>query len=39
MNLVKLRQNAGVLDELDIACSSAALAEEKQLTRPMINNR
>ena len=30
-NLVKLRRNAAVLDELDIACSFATLAEEQQL--------
>lgn len=37
-NLVKLRANAAVLDELDIACSSAALAAEQQLVRPILNN-
>ncbi|KAI9794185.1 MAG: hypothetical protein M1816_006110 [Peltula sp. TS41687] len=37
MNLVALRKNAAVLDELDIACSSATLAQESQLIRPMVN--
>lgn len=38
MNLVKLRRNASVLDELDVACSFAALAEEHGFTRPILNN-
>ncbi|KAG0650690.1 hypothetical protein D0Z07_2435 [Hyphodiscus hymeniophilus] len=37
-NIVKLRRNATVLDELDIACSLATLAEEKSWTRPIINS-
>ncbi|KAF3803466.1 MutS protein-like 1 [Colletotrichum gloeosporioides] len=38
LNLVKLRRNAAVLDELDIATSFAKLAEEQGLTRPLLNN-
>ena len=38
-NLVKLRRNAGVLDELDIACSSASLALEQGFVRPLLNTR
>lgn len=38
LNLVKLRRNAGVLDELDIATSFAKLATEQQLVRPQLNN-
>ncbi|MCJ1283738.1 DNA mismatch repair ATPase msh1 [Xylographa opegraphella] len=37
-NLVKLRRNAAVLDELDVACSSAVLAAEQSLVRPILNN-
>lgn len=36
-NIVKLRRNATVLDELDITCSFAALASEKNWTRPILN--
>ncbi|PIA92967.1 MutS protein 1 [Cercospora beticola] len=36
-NLVKLRRNASVLDELDVACSSAHLAKERNLVRPILN--
>ena len=36
-NIIKLRRNAGVLDELDIACSFATLAADKQWTRPILN--
>ena len=36
-NIVKLRRNATVLDELDIACSFATLAQEKNWTRPVLN--
>ena len=36
-NLVKLRRNAAVIDELDIACSFATLAEEQSLVRPILN--
>lgn len=35
--LVKLRRNAAVLDELDVACSFAALAEEQSWDRPKLN--
>ncbi|KHN96302.1 MutS2 protein [Metarhizium album ARSEF 1941] len=37
-NLVKLRRNAEVLDELDIATSFARLAIEQNLVRPRLNN-
>ncbi|KAF2970916.1 hypothetical protein GQX73_g2684 [Xylaria multiplex] len=37
-NLVKLRRNASVLDELDITTSFARLALEQGLTRPVLNN-
>lgn len=37
-NIVKLRRNAGVLDELDIATSFARLAVEQNLVRPVLNN-
>jgi DNA mismatch repair ATPase MutS len=37
-NLVKLRRNALVLDELDIATSFARLATEQRLIRPQLNN-
>ncbi|KAJ8107479.1 hypothetical protein ONZ43_g6720 [Nemania bipapillata] len=37
-NLVKLRHNASVLDELDIATSFARLAVEQELTRPVLDN-
>ena len=36
-NLVKLRRNAAVIDELDIACSFATLAQEQSLVRPIVN--
>jgi DNA mismatch repair ATPase MutS len=36
-NLVQLRRNASVLDEIDVACSFATLAAEKQFVRPIIN--
>ncbi|KAK7745289.1 MutS protein 1 [Cytospora paraplurivora] len=38
LNIVKLRRNAGVLDELDIATSFARLALEGNLVRPIVNN-
>ncbi|KAM0667598.1 hypothetical protein ACQRIU_003463 [Beauveria bassiana] len=38
INLVKLRRNAAVLDELDIATSFARLAVEQNLLRPILNN-
>ena len=37
-NLVILRRNASVLDELDVACSFATLAKEHRLVRPALNN-
>ena len=37
VNLVRLRRNAAVLDELDIGCSFATLAEEQGLVRPTLN--
>ncbi|KAI1132055.1 muts domain V [Nemania abortiva] len=37
-NLVKLRHNASVLDELDVTTSFARLAVEQGLTRPVLNN-
>ena len=37
LNLVKLRRNAAVLDELDIASSFAILAQEQGLVRPVLN--
>lgn len=37
MNLVKIRRNAAVMDELDVACSFATLAQEQQLVRPILN--
>jgi DNA mismatch repair ATPase MutS len=36
-NLVKLRRNAAVLDELDVACSFAILAVEKNFVRPILS--
>ncbi|TGO34032.1 hypothetical protein BHYA_0215g00080 [Botrytis hyacinthi] len=36
-NLVKLRRNAAVLDEIDIACSFASLANGRGWTRPILN--
>jgi DNA mismatch repair ATPase MutS len=38
LNLVKLRRNAAVLDELDIASSFASLAIEQGLVRPTLND-
>lgn len=38
VNLVKLRRNAAVLDELDIAVSFANLAAKQQLIRPILND-
>lgn len=37
-NLVKLRRNAAVLDELDVACSSAIMARERNLVRPILHS-
>ncbi|KAK4165683.1 muts protein 1 [Cladorrhinum sp. PSN259] len=38
VNLVKLRRNAAVLDELDVLTSFARLAVEQPLVRPILNN-
>jgi DNA mismatch repair ATPase MutS len=38
VNIIKLRRNSAVLDELDVACSFATLAKEETLTRPILNN-
>lgn len=38
LNLIKLRRNATVLDELDIACSFAVLAQEHGFVRPIVNS-
>ena len=37
-NLMKLRRNAAVLDALDVACSSATLAKQRGLVRPILNS-
>ncbi|KAF2831188.1 hypothetical protein CC86DRAFT_282088 [Ophiobolus disseminans] len=37
-NLVKLRRNAVVLDELDVACAFAMLAIEKNFVRPILSS-
>lgn len=37
-NLVKLRRNAAVMDELDVAASFATLAKEQSWTRPILND-
>lgn len=37
-NLVRLRRNAAVLDELDVACAFALLAAEKQFVRPVLGS-
>lgn len=37
-NLVKLRRNAAVMDELDVASAFATLAKEQSWTRPILNN-
>ena len=37
-NLVKLRRNAAIMDELDVASSFASLANEQAWIRPSINN-
>ncbi|KAG9188911.1 hypothetical protein G6011_07616 [Alternaria panax] len=36
-NLVKLRRNAAILDDLDVACAFAILAIEKNFIRPMLS--
>ena len=37
LNLVKIRRNATVMDELDVACSFATLAKEQNMVRPVLN--
>lgn len=37
LNLVRLRRNAAVLDEVDVACSFASLAREQRMVRPILN--
>jgi DNA mismatch repair ATPase MutS len=37
-NLIKLRRNAAVLDELDVACAFAMLAIEKNFVRPILSS-
>ncbi|KAL1879470.1 MutS protein 1 [Paecilomyces lecythidis] len=37
LNLVKIRRNAAVMDELDVACSFAILAQEQRMVRPILN--
>jgi DNA mismatch repair ATPase MutS len=36
-NLMKLRRNASVLDELDVACSSAIIAHSRSWVRPLVH--
>lgn len=36
--IVSLRRNAGVIDDLDVACSGAILAKERNLVRPILDN-
>lgn len=38
LNLVKIRRNAAVMDELDVACSFATLAQEQRMVRPILND-
>ncbi|PLB36064.1 mismatch repair ATPase MSH1 [Aspergillus candidus] len=38
LNLVKIRRNAAVIDELDVACSFATLAQEQRLVRPILTD-
>jgi DNA mismatch repair ATPase MutS len=37
-NIVKLRRNASILDELDVACAFAVLATEKKFVRPTLTS-
>jgi DNA mismatch repair ATPase MutS len=37
-NIVKLRRNASILDELDVACAFAVLATEKNFVRPILTS-
>ena len=39
LNLIHLRRNATVLDQLDIACSFAVLAEEQSFIRPIVTEK
>ena len=39
LNLIHLRRNAAVLDQLDIACSFSILAEEQRLVRPIVTEK
>ncbi|RYZ80102.1 MAG: hypothetical protein EOO68_37870, partial [Moraxellaceae bacterium] len=34
---MRLRRNATILDELDVAASNATIAKERNLTRPVLN--
>ncbi|USP76955.1 hypothetical protein yc1106_04229 [Curvularia clavata] len=36
-SLVKLRRNAAIIDELDVACAFAALASERHFVRPILS--
>lgn len=38
-SIMKLRRNAAVLDELDVACSLAVLAKERNFVRPVLTTR
>lgn len=38
-NLVHIRQNATILDELDVTCAFATIAEEQGFVRPTLNER
>ncbi|KAI1984483.1 MutS protein 1 [Ophidiomyces ophidiicola] len=37
LNLIALRRNAAVLDELDVACSFSLLAREQNMVRPIVH--
>ena len=37
-NLVHIRKNAAILDELDVAQSSATFAKEQRLVRPIVTS-
>ncbi|KAI9770244.1 MAG: DNA mismatch repair ATPase msh1 [Geoglossum simile] len=37
LNVVNLRRNTAVLDELDVVCSFAVLAQERNFVRPVLN--
>lgn len=36
---MRLRRNASVLDEVDVACSSATVAKERNLVRPVVTSK